>query len=297
MSKTQSKPSLIHAIFLVSGTSIGAGMLAQPVASSLMGFGPSTLMMVVSWAFMAATALILVEVCLWMPKGSHVISMANHFLGPIGKVAAWCIYLFMAYLSLTAYISGGGDILQNSLSFLPSLALPDWAWCLIFVLGFGIVIEISNNAVSRLNTILFCTLVLSYLTLIVIGFDGIRLENLTKSDFSKSYVILPLLLASFSFQMIVPSLVDYLQQDRKRLRMAIISWHGCFFRHLYTLEWNCSRTRVLFGRRRACQSLRGRPSAHPGFVRRREELVCFFHQEFRVFCASHVVHWDIMGPI
>lgn len=239
MSQAQSKPSLVHAVFLVSGTSIGAGMLAQPVASSLMGFLPSTLMLAVSWAFMAATALVLVEVCLWMPKGTHVISMASHFLGPLGKIVAWCIYLFMAYLSLTAYISGGGDILKNALSYLPTIQIPqmpEWAWCLIFVLIFGIVIEISSNAVSRLNTLLFSALVLSYIALIFIGFEGIRFENLTKSDFSKSYVILPLLLASFSFQMIVPSLVDYLQQDRRRLRMAIILGTGVSF-IIYFL-WN-----------------------------------------------------------
>lgn len=232
MLQNPSKPSLIHAIFLVSGTSIGAGMLAQPVASSLMGFVPSTIMMVVSWLFMATTALVLVEVCLWMPKGSHVITMASHFLGRPGKVVAWGIYLFMAYLSLTAYISGGGDIIKNSFSF----NMPDWVFCTAFVLIFGIVIEVGNKAISWLNTFLFSLLVVSYIGLVAIGFDGIQLENLTKSDFSKSYVILPLLLASFSFQMIVPSLVGYLQQDRKQTRRAIIIGTGISF-VIYAI-WN-----------------------------------------------------------
>src|SRR5689334_14001661 len=126
MTQNSPKPSLIHAVFLVSGTSIGAGMLAQPVASSMMGFLPSTFMMLVSWAFMAATALILVEVCLWMPEGSHVISMANHFLGKPGKAVAWLMYLFMAYLSLTAYISGGGDLLKNASAHLGLFSVPNW---------------------------------------------------------------------------------------------------------------------------------------------------------------------------
>jgi tyrosine-specific transport protein len=209
----------------VSGTSIGAGMLAQPVASSLMGFLPSILMMVVSWLFMATTALILVEVCLWMPKGSHVITMANHFLGRPGKIVAWLIYLFMAYLSLTAYISGGGDILRNSVG----LTFPNWVYCSVFVLVFGIVIEVGNKAISWLNTALFSLLVIAYVALIAIGFEGIQFENLAKSDFSKSYVIVPLLLASFSFQMIVPSLVGYLKQDRKQVRRAIILGTGISF--------------------------------------------------------------------
>lgn len=238
MTQKTSKPSLINAIFLVSGTSIGAGMLAQPVASSLMGFIPSTLMMVVSWAFMAATALVLVEVCLWMPRGTHVISMANHFLGPAGKSVAWVVYLFMAYLSLTAYISGGGDILQNSVTQFKDFTLPEWAWCLIFVLIFGLVIEISNNAVSKLNAILFSTLIVAYVIVVTIGSQGIQLSNLMHSDFSKSFVILPLLLASFSFQMIVPSLVGYLEQNRAQLRAAIIIGTGLSF-VIYSL-WNAT---------------------------------------------------------
>ena len=54
-------PSIINAIFLVSGTSIGGGMLAQPVAASLIGFVPAIVMMFFSWLFMVSTALILLE--------------------------------------------------------------------------------------------------------------------------------------------------------------------------------------------------------------------------------------------
>jgi len=236
MSQNSAKPSLIHAVFLVSGTSIGAGMLAQPVASSMMGFIPSTIMMAVSWAFMAATALVLVEVCLWMQKDTHVISMANHFLGPAGKAVAWLIYLFMAYLSLTAYISGGGDLLKNAVSSSAFSNLPSWAYCVAFVLLFGIVLEVGNKAVSWLNTFLFALLVIAYVLVVGIGIQGIQLDNLAAADFSKSYVIVPLLLASFSFQMIVPSLVGYMKQDRSQVRRAILIGTGISF-IIYVL-WN-----------------------------------------------------------
>jgi tyrosine-specific transport protein len=78
--------------------------------------------------------------------------------------------------------------------------------------------------------------VTAYVLVVSIGFQGIQVENLAKSDFSKSYVIVPLLLASFSFQMIVPSLVGYLNQDRALTRRAIMIGTGVSF-VIYVL-WN-----------------------------------------------------------
>lgn len=223
MSQTKAKsPSLLGAIFLVSGTSIGAGMLAQPVAASLIGFIPSTLMMLIAWGFMVSTALILLEVALWMNKDTHIISMSSAMLGTAGKSVAWVIYLFIAYLSLTAYISGGGDVIGTASQNIGLGDFPEWVRCVFFVVFFGFVIEIGSNAVGKLNTILFVGLVVSYLLIVALGTEGIEPNNLLVMNFDKVYFILPLLLTSFSFQMIIPSLATYLDRDAKRLRIAII---------------------------------------------------------------------------
>ena len=233
---TNQKPSIVGAIFLVSGTSVGAGMLAQPVAASLIGFIPSTLMMFVAWAFMTSTALILLEVSLWMKQDSHIISMASQILGPTGKWVAWIIYLFIAYLSLAAYISGGGDIFKVAISNFTSVLLPDWLICSLFVFVFGIVIELGTKTVGKLNTILFCGLVVSYIFIISLGAPGIKADNLLQANFDHAYFILPLFLTSFSFQMIVPSLATYLNRDRSRLRLAILI--GTSLSFLIYLLWN-----------------------------------------------------------
>lgn len=233
---SQSKHNLLHAVFLVSGTSVGGGMLAQPVAASLMGFVPSALMMGVAYAFMMLTALILAEVCMWMPQDSHIISMANTIIGWPAKLVAWLVYLFVAYFSLIAYISGGGDTVEtvrNALSFSEGT---DFINCLLFVLAFGVAIEVSSRAVSTVNTMLFFGLIASYLVIVVLGMPDIHIENYVRMDFSHSYAIIPLFLTSFSFQMIVPSLANFLDRDRRRLRLAIvlgISLSFCFY-----LVWN-----------------------------------------------------------
>src|SRR5437868_13374543 len=92
-----SKANIISAMFLVAGTCIGGGMLALPVATGISGFLPSTLMMTLCWLAMTASALLLLEVNLWMKEGAHVITMASTLLGPVGKIVSWCVFLFISY--------------------------------------------------------------------------------------------------------------------------------------------------------------------------------------------------------
>ena len=171
-----------------------------------------------------------------MKQDSHIISMATQFLGPIGKWLAWIIYLFIAYLSLAAYISGGGDLFKVAIFNFTSISLPNWLICSLFVLVFGIVIELGTKIVGKVNTILFCGLVVSYVCIIGLGAPGISINNLLEANFDHAYFILPLFLTSFSFQMIVPSLATYLNRDRARLRFAILA--GTSLSFLVYLLWN-----------------------------------------------------------
>lgn len=69
-------------VLLVAGTTIGAGMLALPIVTGFAGFWPSALMLIVFWVFMTYTALLLLEVNLWMEKpGGNMIAMAEMTLG------------------------------------------------------------------------------------------------------------------------------------------------------------------------------------------------------------------------
>jgi len=169
--------------------------------------------------------------------------MASEFLGTPGKVVAWIVYLFIAYLSLAAYILGGGDIFKTIINNLTNIDLPNWLLYAFFIALFGIVIEISAKAVGKINSLLFTGLVISYIFIVLIGLRGIDVHNLETANFEKAYFIIPLFLTSFSFQMIIPSLANYLNRDRFYLRTAIILgtslsfiiyflWNGIVFGHL-----------------------------------------------------------------
>nr|NGX51671.1 Tyrosine-specific transport protein [Chlamydiota bacterium] len=72
--------SVLGGSLLVAGSCIGAGMLALPIVTGMVGFFPSFIMFIVAWLFMTTTALLIVEVLGWFKEPVNMISMVGHFL-------------------------------------------------------------------------------------------------------------------------------------------------------------------------------------------------------------------------
>lgn len=212
--------TLVSAIFLVAGTCIGGGMLALPVATGLAGFLPSITVMLLTWLMMTLTALMLLEVSLWMEEGVHVITMSSRLLGPFGKAISWVLYLFICYASLVAYTAGGSVQIANLFGLSKGLST------LLFVVVFGSVIYLGSRIVGRVNAVLFIAMIAAYFALVGIGVDEVKPEQLRHQDWSVAWMALPLLLTSFSFQTMVPSLTPYLKRQAGALRKAIIFGTG-----------------------------------------------------------------------
>jgi len=231
-----SKGTVISAMFLVGGTSIGGGMLALPVATGLGGLFPSLAIMAFCWFAMTASALLLVEVGLWLEEGAHIITMTSRILGPIGKLVSWFLYLYISYASIVAYIAGGGLQFASFFNYFGYEMSQEWG-CVLFILLFGGIIYFGSRFLGRVNTFLFVAMIGAYVGLIGLGVDEINLGFLLRKDWKTSIIALPLLLTAFSFQTMVPSLTPYLKRNPNALRSAIIGGTTIAFL-IYTL-WQC----------------------------------------------------------
>lgn len=221
-SQVVGKATILSAIFLVAGTCIGGGMLALPVATGISGFIPSSLMMALCWLAMTFSALFLLEVNLWLKEGAHVITMASTILGPVGKVIAWIIFLFISYASLVAYTAAGGSLMVFGSSSVFDWNISKEIGCMFFILVFGSVIYLGSYVVGRVNSILFIALIVAYVALIGTGLDEVKMDLLFHQNWSTAYLAIPLLLTTFSFQTMLPSLTPYLKRNVKALRWAIV---------------------------------------------------------------------------
>lgn len=229
------KGSILSATFLVAGTCIGGGMLALPVATGVSGFMPSILIMIVCWLAMTATALLLLEVSMWMEEGVHLISMTSRILGIPGKMVSWFLYLFICYASLVAYTAGGGVQVSLALKDYFGMMVSKDVGAVFFIIVFGAVIYLGSRIVGRVNAVLFIAMVAAYLGLVGLGLPETRMELLKHRQWNGSLMSVPLLLTAFSFQTMVPSLTPYLKRNVNALRFAVVG--GTFIAFLIYAIW------------------------------------------------------------
>ncbi len=212
--------SLGHVVggtLLVAGTTIGVGMLALPVATGPAGFVPSFTLYFICWLFMLCTGLLLVEVNLSMPKDTSFISMAQKILGPIGRNIFWVLYLFLFLTVMTAHAVGGGSVLHA----IPGWPLPFWLSTIVYSGVFVPVVYLGARSVDRLNLFLISGVVFFYLGFVGVAASAIQLDLLTYSDWGKTWVALPILFTAFTYQVIIPTLMTYLERNVRKIRLSI----------------------------------------------------------------------------
>lgn len=225
MSLSQEKSqegSVWSGILLISGTSIGAGMLALPVVTGLSGFLPAMFVNAVCWLFMLATGLLLLEATLWMKSGANILSMTERLLGPVGKVFGGGSFIFLYYCLLISYISGGAPLLGNSVETHLGLELSPSFYSFLFAFLFGAIIYFGHRVVDRVNWLLMVSLIISYVLLLIIGTTEVSAKKLMNKNWGLSLMAAPVLFSAYGYHNIVPSVTFYLKQNVKKLRLAIV---------------------------------------------------------------------------
>lgn len=220
--QTTQTGSVPGGILLITGCCIGAGMLGLPVLSSVAGFKPSVVMFIISWLFMSCTALLLLEVNLWFDEEVSLVSMADRTLGIFGKVVAWICFLFLFYALGVAYIAGSGELISDFTLDLIGINIPKWGGSLALCIFFAIFLYLGTRAVDLFNRLLMLGLAIAYVLLVFIGIPHVNSEYLQYRQWSLAPFVLPVMMISFGFHNLIPSLTAYLKRDRKRLRITVL---------------------------------------------------------------------------
>lgn len=214
---------LIGSILLIVGTSIGAGMLALPIATAELGFWGSLILLIACWFVMTVGAFLILEVNLWLPQNSNLISMARVTLGPLGQMVSWVTYFLLLYSLLSAYIAGGSDLFQHLL-LASGIHLNVTLGVFLFTLIFGFIVFLGIKTIDYVNRGLMFIKLGAYLLLVLLLMPYISLEKLSAGSLAKlpQTGALTITLAAFGFAAIVPSLRIYFNGDIRKLKIAIL---------------------------------------------------------------------------
>lgn len=220
---------------LIAGSCIGAGMLAFPIASGVAGFIPAMFAFILAWLFMTTAAFLLLEVNLRFGVDVSLITMTERTLGRFAKVVVWLTFLFLFYALNVAYITGSVGILKGvvqattganwSSSALSFLIVACGVWVLLF--GYRFVVAS--------NRWLMAVLVLSYAALIFLCAPLVKVQNLVHQNWGFAFFTLPIMMVSFGFQNLIPSLNEGYGGNAKLMQRVL--WLGGFLTLFLYLIW------------------------------------------------------------
>jgi tyrosine-specific transport protein len=218
---------------LIAGTMVGVGMLALPVATGEGGLLPAIIIYLICWLFMLCTGLLLLEVCAWMPQDSNLITMSERLLGRIGKNICWVVYLFLFFTVMIAHILSGGAILFE----IAGEMIPPWLSTIIYVALFSPIVYLGTQWVDRLNIVLMLGVVISYVIFIFAASSFVDVSHFSRVQWPKAWIALPVLFTAFTYQVIVPTLMTYMDRNVKKVRLSIIL--GTTIPLAFYLVWEC----------------------------------------------------------
>ncbi|WP_087020006.1 aromatic amino acid transport family protein [Thaumasiovibrio subtropicus] len=218
------RQKLIGSTLIIAGTTIGAGMLALPIASAGLGFTSSTIMMIAIWALMAYTAILMLEVHQHADNTATLHTLAQQFLGNNGKRIATFAMLFLFYALCAAYIAGGGGQLAARVNHHSDIAVTAQQGSVILTLFVAAIVATGVKQADITNRILFAI----KLVLLVVTFKllapQVETSNLLQSPSDNLLLLsaLPVVFTSFGFHGSIPSVVRYLDLPPMKLKKVMV---------------------------------------------------------------------------
>ena len=210
------------AIFFISGSCIGAGMLGLPIITGIIGFIPSFFVIIFVWLYMMTTALLLLEANLWFKtREINLITLAKHTLGVTGQTLVWFTFIFLFYCLLVAYIVKGGIIIKHGLNLSLNITLSNHITSLLLTIITMLFVIFGTKSADIFNRICMLILIVIFFYLILISVKTIKLSHLHHKDWSGLFFLIPFLLTTFGFHNVIPTLKSYLDHDHKKIEVAI----------------------------------------------------------------------------
>lgn len=218
------KSKLLGSSLIIAGTTIGAGMLALPLASAGLGFSTALLIMLGLWALMAFTALLMVEIHQYSSQDATLHTLAKEILGTKGKWIATFAMLFLFYSLCAAYIAGGGGQFTQRISEFTGFTISAPTGTLLFTVIVAAVVTIGTATVDKVNRLLFAGKIIAMIMVLTFLAPNVTESYLLSMPLGQGLVIasIPVIFTSFGFHGSIPAIVNYLDGHTPSLRKAIV---------------------------------------------------------------------------
>jgi len=229
---------MLTVVLLITGTTVGAGMLGLPIKTGLAGLLPSLLGMIIVWGLMLGTAWILASRIIESDhRTSDLPTLFQQELGTPGKWLSIIGYLTIFYGLLVAYLSGASSILVNLIQ--PPLARQAWI-IIFFILATGIIM-FGLDLVRKGNAAIMTVLGISFVFLLIKTGQNLNPRHLSYTDWHFIPSALPIIVCAFAFHAIIPTVCRSLKWQPRAC------WHALLIGTLLALVLNALWMLVVIG--------------------------------------------------
>ncbi|MDR1391278.1 MAG: hypothetical protein LBI95_02835 [Holosporales bacterium] len=209
---------LPSAVFLISGTAIGAGLVALPLAAANIGIFATLLITIFSLFVAYQTSMITVNLIEKAGEYLTIVELSKKFSGQLVFGLSMASFYLLSFSLLSVYFVGTSDIINyfTNLDTAFSVAVCSLIFLVLFSLRFKSFYEI--------NSALFIVLIISILLVI---FNTCKLDQIaslpdTKLRFQNIFYFLPIVFTSFGVQNICSCICQRLEMDIKQIRKAFL---------------------------------------------------------------------------
>ncbi len=204
---------------LVTGSLIGAGILALPVKTGLSGFIPSLAGMLIICATMLFTATILArEATDSKEPNFHYATMYEKYLGTFGKWIAIIANLIVLYGLLTAYLTGAAVVISKFFKF---EVTSNWVMIAFFILMTALLLS-GLHVVRKYNTVFMLIMWATFALIVYLAAGQVEKTNLLCTDWQYLPATFPIIVTAFYFHNIIPSCCRAVNWNYRTIRLLLL---------------------------------------------------------------------------
>ena len=199
------------------GAIVGAGILAIPYVMAQSGLLLGFILIVGLGLSLLLVNLMAGEIVLRTNKQHQLTGYAERYLGSWGKRLMTFSMVFSIYGALTAYLIGLGETLAAIFHGGNPLVYT----LICFVIGFLIIYK-GVKAMGTVDFVLMGLLVLIILSITVVSYHNIKIDNLTTVNLAKFFVPYGVILFALMGIPAVPEVQEVIGQQKEKMKKILI---------------------------------------------------------------------------
>jgi len=209
---------VITAALMITGTTVGIGILGLPVKTGIAGVVPSIIATFFVWAVMLTTGWVIARDVMVEGGGIDYHSFVRRRLGLVGTAITVPAYLVLLYGIIAAHLGAGGQVLS---SISGNVLTPAAGIAVFFVFSTATALT-GLRLVERINSVLLTGLFLVFVLIIITSLRGADPVRFLHMDWNFLVSTVPIIVCAQAYQIIIPAVCRTLDHEPRLVMRALV---------------------------------------------------------------------------